>query len=92
MIEDKNFIGNLVLVFDNDKTGEMYESIVKNELEKMKINTFATTLVYNMDVKDVNEGLIKNKDLLLKNYNYFNENFNIMINKKNEEEERSMEL
>ena len=92
VIEDKNFIGNLVLVFDNDKTGEMYESIVKNELEKMKINTFATTLVYNMDVKDVNEGLIKNKDLLLKNYNYFNENFNIMINKKNEEEERSMEL
>ena len=92
VIEDNNFIGNLVLVFDNDKTGEMYESIVKEELKKRNINTFSTTLVYNMKVKDVNEALIKNKDLLVKNYNYFNENFNIIINKNNEEKERSMEL
>lgn len=82
IVEDKKFNGTLVLAFDNDKYGEMYQNTVKEELTKLNVNSFSTSLISTMDEKDLNEALIKNKESLIRNYNYFNDNFKLIINKR----------
>lgn len=86
VIEEKNFNGTLVLAFDNDKKGEMYQDIVKKELKEIGINSFPISIISSLGVKDLNEALIKDKELFIKNYNYFDENFKIIIDKKIESE------
>ena len=86
VIKDNGYNGSLVLAFDNDKSGKMYQDIVKEELTKLNVNSFSTSLVSNLDVKDLNEALINNKESLIKNYHYFNDNFKIIIDKKTESE------
>ena len=34
-----------------------------------------------MDVKDLNEALVKDKEAFIRNYNYFNQNFKMIIDK-----------
>ena len=92
ILEKNNFKGNLVLAFDNDKSGKMYQDIVKEELTKIKVNSFSTSIIASIDVKDLNEALIKNKESLIRNYNYFNDNFNIIIDKNIKEKENDLEL
>lgn len=92
IVEDKHYNGTLVLAFDNDKYGEMYQNIVSEELTKLNVNSFSTSLISTMDEKDLNEALIKNKESLIKNYNYFNDNFKLIINKKIEEKGSELEL
>ena len=86
VIKDNGYNGSLVLAFDNDKSGKMYQDIVKEELTKLNVNSFSTSIISSLDVKDLNEALIKNKESLIKNYNYFNDNFKIIIDKKIESE------
>lgn len=81
VIDDKKFVGNIVLVFDNDITGKTYQDIVKEELKKRKINSFSTSIIFTMDVKDLNEALVKDKEAFIRNYNYFNQNFKMVIDK-----------
>ena len=93
--KENNFKGSFVLAFDNDKVGKMYQDIVKEELKKLNINSFSTTLISNFDpeeCKDINEALINHKDILLKNYNYFNENFQRIIDNKIKENREDFEL
>lgn len=90
--KDKNFKGTLVLAFDNDKYGEMYQDIVREELTNLKVNSFSTSLIPALDEKDLNEALIKNKESLIKSYNYFNNNIKLIIDKKNEEKGSDLEL
>lgn len=92
VIKDNSYNGSLVLAFDNDKSGKMYQDIVKKELAKLNVNSFSTSIVSSLDVKDLNEALIKNKESLIKNYNYFNDNFKIIIDKKFKEKESDLEL
>jgi len=92
VIEDKDYNGTLVLAFDNDRFGKMYQNIVKEELTKLNVNSFSTSIISSLDVKDLNEALIKNKESLIKNYNYFNDNFKIIIDKKINEKESDLEL
>lgn len=87
VVKDKGYNGTLVLAFDNDKSGKMYQDIVKEELTKLNVNSFSNSIISSLEVKDLNEALIKNKESLIKNYNYFNDNFKIIINKKIESEE-----
>ena len=70
----------------------MYQDIVKEELAKLNVNSFSTSIISSLDVKDLNEALIKNKESLIKNYNYFNDNFRIIIDKKFKEKESDLEL
>ncbi len=81
VIDDKKFVGNIVLAFDNDITGKTYQDIVKEELKKRKINSFSTSIIFTMDVKDLNEALVKDKEAFIRNYNYFNQNFKMVIDK-----------
>lgn len=92
IVEDKNFKGTLVLAFDNDKYGEMYQDIVREELTNLKVNSFSTSLIPALDEKDLNEALIKNKESLIKSYNYFNNNIKLIIDKKIEEKGSDLEL
>lgn len=81
VIDGKKFVGNIVLAFDNDITGKTYQDIVKEELKKRKINSFSTSIIFTMDVKDLNEALVKDKEAFIRNYNYFNQNFKMIIDK-----------
>lgn len=81
VIDGKKFVGNIVLAFDNDITGKTYQDIVKEELKKRKINSFSTYIIFTMDVKDLNEALVKDKEAFIRNYNYFNQNFKMIIDK-----------
>lgn len=92
VVKDNGYNGSLVLAFDNDKSGKMYQDIVKEELTKLNVNSFSTSIISSLDVKDLNEALIKNKESLIKNYNYFNDNFRIIIDKKFKEKESDLEL
>lgn len=87
VIEENNYKGNLVLAFDNDRTGISYQEIVKNELEKLDIHSFSITLISTIDgVKDLNEALMVDRERLEENFKYFDENFKIIIEKKAEGE------
>lgn len=81
VIDGKNLLVNIVLAFDNDITGKTYQDIVKEELKKRKINSFSTSIIFTMDVKDLNEALVKDKEAFIRNYNYFNQNFKMIIDK-----------
>ena len=81
VIDGKKFVGNIVLAFDNDITGKTYQDIVKEELKKRKINSFSTSIIFTMNVKDLNEALVKDKEAFIRNYNYFNQNFKMIIDK-----------
>lgn len=87
VIEENDYKGNLILAFDNDKTGISYQEIVKNELEKLNIHSFSITLISTIDgVKDLNEALMVNREKLENNFKYFDENFKIIIEKNKEGE------
>lgn len=92
VVEENKYNGTFVLAFDNDKTGIMYQDIVKEELTKLKVNSFSLTLISGTEVKDLNEALIKNKDSLMKNYKYVNDNLKIIISKREEERNSEIEL
>lgn len=95
VVKENNFNGFLVLAFDNDRTGLKYQEITKEELADINVNSFSTTLISNLDPEecnDINDALIKHKDKLIENYNYFNDNFKIIIDKKNKEKGSDLEL
>ena len=92
IVEENKYNGTFVLAFDNDKTGVMYQDIVKEELTKLKVSSFSLTLISGTEVKDLNEALIKNKDSLMKNYKYVNDNLKIIISKREEERNSEIEL
>ena len=70
----------------------MYQDIVREELTNLKVNSFSTSLIPALDEKDLNEALIKNKESLIKSYNYFNNNIKLIIDKKIEEKGSDLEL
>lgn len=87
VIEENDYKGHLVLAFDNDKKGLTYQEIVKSELAKLNVRSFCITLISNIsEVKDLNEALITNKELLEKNYKYFDENLKKIIERNKESE------
>ena len=65
---------------------------MKEELTKLKVSSFSLTLISGTEVKDLNEALIKNKDSLMKNYKYVNDNLKIIISKREEERNSEIEL
>lgn len=82
--KDNNYNGIFVLTFDNDKTGNEYQSLVKDELNKINITSFGTTMINNFlsdECKDLNEALIKDKEKLKRNYEYFDDVFKKYIEK-----------
>lgn len=89
LIEKYNYNGYLVLAFDNDKYGTMYQNIVKEELTKLNVSSFSITLISNIDnsvCKDLNEALINKRDVLEKNYKYFNSNLKKIIEREEKKE------
>ena len=70
----------------------MFQDIVREELTNLKVNSFSTSLIPALDEKDLNEALIKNKESLIKSYNYFNNNIKLIIVKKIEEKGSDLEL
>jgi len=94
LIEKENFVGNLVLVFDKDYRGLQAQKLLKEELDKLNICSFSLTLISNFDndIKDVNEALLKDKNKLERNVNYFNENLEQIIKEKAEKMEVDFDL
>lgn len=96
VVKENNFKGTIVLVFDRDKAGETYQDIVKEELTKLNVSSFSPTLISNFDInecKDLNDALIKDKEKLIENYNYFDTNLKKIIAIKLEKnEEENLEL
>ena len=93
IIQEEDYKGNLVLAFDNDKTGLYYLEKVKKELDDLNINSFSCTLISNIDdCKDINEALMKDRKKLESNYEYFNDNFRRIIEEKNKEKGSELEL
>lgn len=95
VIEECDYKGNLVLAFDNDKTGLYYQDIVKEELAKLNVGSFSITLIDGIsfeNCKDLNEALINNKDKLIDNYDYFDKTFKQIIDKKTLKKESEIEL
>ena len=85
IVKEKNYKGSFVIVFDNDRVGEIYQNILKEELAKLNVNSFFNTLISNIcdeKCKDINDALVNFKDILIKNYNYFNDNYKKIICKK----------
>lgn len=77
-VKENKFNGNIVIAFDNDLSGNRASKILKSELDKLNITNIATSLIYNFDsdkCKDINEALLVDKNKLLENYNYINDNF-----------------
>lgn len=86
-IKNSKYSGNIVIVFDNDNAGQKASEELKRELTALGVNSFSTTMIKNfkdIDCKDLNSALMINRELLESNYNFFNETFSTMINKKNE--------
>ena len=89
IIKKYNYKGYLVLAFDNDKVGTMYQNIVKEELTKLNVSSFSITLISNIDnsvCKDINEALINKRDVLEKNYKYCNNSLKKIIEKEEKKE------
>lgn len=87
-IQDNNFKGIVGIIFDNDKWGINAGKELKEELTKINVNSFSTSLVANFNdeqnVKDLNQALIIDKEKLKRNYEYLN---NTLINYVNKEKE-----
>lgn len=94
LIKKENYNGNLVLVFDKDYAGLTAQKNFKEELDKINISSFSITLIsnYGNDVKDVNEALIKDKNKLVKNVDYFNGTLEAIIKERNETVEEDFEI
>lgn len=83
VIKETNYNGCLILAFDNDYPGKMYQSIVNEELTNINVSSFCNTLIDSIsDCKDINEALIKDKEQLAINFNYFNDNYEKILNEK----------
>lgn len=88
-IKDYNFEGTIIIAFDNDNPGIKAANDLKEELTKLKVNSFSTTLISNFDrdvCTDINQALITDPQLLEKNYHYFNNAFKKIIESKKEKE------
>lgn len=89
-IKEKQFNGTVVIAFDNDAAGIRAVKDLKEELAKINVNSFSTMLIANFDdaeCKDINKALITNRELLEKNYQYFDSCFRIIIDKRKKEKE-----
>ena len=85
VIEENNYNGFLILAFDQDKTGLAYQEIVKEELAKLNVSSFSNTLIKTIasdKCKDLNEALVQNKEKFKRNFEYFDENYKLIIAKK----------
>lgn len=94
-IKEKQFNGTVVIAFDNDAAGIRAAKNLKEELVKINVNSFSTTLVSNFednDVTDINSALINNRKKLEKNYQYFNTCFRTIIEKNKMEKEGDLVL
>lgn len=94
VIKKENYNGNLVLVFDKDYAGLTAQKNFKEELDKINISSFSITLIsnYGNDVKDVNEALLKDKNKLVNNIDYFNGTLEVIIKERNETVEEDFEI
>lgn len=95
VIKEKEFKGNIVIAFDNDIRGIRAAKDLKEELTKINVNSFSTTLVSNFDdndVTDINSALMNNREKLEKNYQYFNTCFRTIIDKNKMKKEGDLVL
>ncbi len=87
-IKKNNFIGNIVISFDNDTYGIKFQNELKEELTKLNVNSFCNNLIDNFDssiCKDLNQSLILDKEKLKRNYDYFNSNYKNFIRGKGDD-------
>ena len=94
-IKEKQFNGTVVIAFDNDAAGIRAAKDLKEELAKLNVNSFSTTLASNFndnDVTDINSALINNREKLERNYQYFDTCFKAIIEKKELEKEGDLLL
>lgn len=93
-IKENNFNGIVGIIFDNDKWGINASKELKEELAKINVNSFSTSLVANFadekNIKDLNQALVVDKDKLKSNYEYL-KNILISNNKSKEKEGDSFE-
>lgn len=94
VLNESKFKGTLVLCFDKDYAGLTTQKELKDELSKIGISSFSVTLISNFDndCKDLNEALLKDKDKLKKNLEYYNQTFEVLIENKNKRMEEELEL
>lgn len=95
VIKENNYNGYLVLAFDHDRKGLLYQEIIKKELAKLNVSSFSITLISSFadeKCKDLNEALITKREQLEKSYEYFNENFKKIIMQKSFEKGSELEL
>lgn len=87
-IKESKYNGSIVIAFDNDLAGINARDKLRHELSDMGINVFYTSLIANFDdreCKDINNALIKDRGLLERNYNFFNNTFRKILDRKNKE-------
>lgn len=84
--KEYEYKGIFILAFDNDIAGCDAQKKLKSEFDKLHIKAFCNTLISSIDdgnYKDINEALIKNKMQLIRNLNYFNDKYKIILDKIN---------
>lgn len=88
-IKKENYIGYIVVVFDNDSAGIKASEELVEELAKINVNSFSNTLISNFGADtctDLNKALIINKDKLKANYEYVNVTYKQIIEKNKEKD------
>lgn len=93
VVKNSDFKGTIIIAFDNDNAGIGASQKLKEELTKINVNSFSTTLIPNFDdCKDINEALIKNRKLLENNYHYFDENLKRIIEIRKQKNKEELEM
>ena len=88
-VKENDFSGTIVIDFDNDNPGIEAARKLKEELLKLNVNSFSNSLIYNFgsdNCKDINQALITDRQLLTRNYIYFDENYKKNMEKQLAEE------
>lgn len=88
LVKQYDYKGIFILALDNDIAGIDASNKLKNELDKLHITSFSNPLIKSIDdgkYKDINQTLTKNKEHLIRNLNYFYEQYNLISEKINKQ-------
>ena len=69
-----------------------FSLLLKLQLNSLNIPSYVNSLISTVDgAKDINEALIKNKEKLERNIKYFNEQYQIIVEKTNLRKEQELD-
>lgn len=92
LAKENNYKGSFIIALDNDSVGKTTSELLKLQLDSLNIPSYVNSLISTVDgAKDINEALIKNKEKLERNIKYFNEQYQIIVEKTNLRKEQELD-